>query len=200
MTRILLVEDQELISSALAALLDLEDDFEVVGRAPDGREALRQLEGLEVDVVVTDVEMPHMSGLDLAGAMRTRFPAVKVVMLTTFARVGYLQRAMESGADAYLLKDGPTRSLSAAIRGVMAGAKIIDPELAARAFVESDPLSHREKQVLRFSEAGSSTREMAQRLNLSEGTVRNYLSSAMGKLEAGTRFEAAQIARKKGWI
>ena len=124
MTRILLVEDQELISSALAALLDLEDDFEVVGRAPDGREALRQLEGLEVDVVVTDVEMPHMSGLDLAGAMRTRFPAVKVVMLTTFARVGYLQRAMESGADAYLLKDGPTRSLSAAIRGVMAGANL----------------------------------------------------------------------------
>lgn len=200
MIRILLVEDQELIAGALAALLDLEADLQVAGRAEDGRQALEWLATHEVDVLVTDVEMPHMNGLELAAAVRRRKPGMKVVVLTTFARVGYLQRAMESGADAFLLKDGPTRSLAAAIRGVMAGAKIVDPELAAKAFTESDPLSHREKQVLRASESGKTTRDMAVDLNLSQGTVRNYLSSAIGKLDAANRFEAAKLARSKGWL
>ena len=200
MIRILLVEDQELIAGALAALLDLEPDLEVVGRSEDGRVALEWLSGNTADVVVTDVEMPHMNGLELAAAVRRRSPSTKIVVLTTFARVGYLQRAMESGADAYLLKDGPTRSLAAAIRGVMTGAKIVDPELAAKAFTESDPLSHREKQVLRASESGQSTKAIAAQLNLSEGTIRNYVSSAIGKLEAPNRFEAAKRARAKGWL
>ena len=151
-------------------------------------------------MLVTDIEMPEMNGLELCAAVRTRFPRMKVIVLTTFARAGYLKRAMESGADGYLLKDGPAQSLGAAIRNVAAGGKIVDPQLAAEAWGEPDPLNHRERQVLRHSEAGISTKQMATELNLSEGTVRNYLSSAMGKLEAGNRVEAARKAREKGWI
>lgn len=200
MIRILLVEDQQLISGALAALLDLEEDLEVVGTAPNGRAALASMTEQHVDVVVTDIEMPEMNGLELAAAVRSRHPGTRVVVLTTFARVGYLQRAMESGADAYLLKDGPTKSLAAAIRDATRGIKTVDPQLAAKAVAHTDPLSHREKQVLRRCEDGVSTRAMANDLNLSEGTVRNYLSSAMGKLDASTRVEAAAKARANGWL
>lgn len=200
MIDVLLVEDQGLVLGALAALLELEGDLRVAARAEDGRAALEQLERERVDVVVTDIEMPRMNGLELCAAVRSRHPGTRVVVLTTFARPGYLQRAMESGAHAYLLKDGPAQSLAAAIRSVVAGGKVIDPQLAAEAWSEPDPLSHRERQVLRHAEAGLSSKQIARELELSEGTVRNYLSSAIGKLEARNRTEAASKARAKGWI
>lgn len=198
--RVLVVEDQTLVLGALAALLELEGDICVVARAGDGRDALLRLAEHEVDVVVSDIEMPNLNGLELCAAVRSRHPTTRVVVLTTFARPGYLQRAMESGASAYLLKDGPAQSLAAAIRSVCAGGKVIDPQLAAEAWSEPDPLSHRERQVLRHAEAGRSSKDIADQLGLSEGTVRNYLSSAMGKLDARNRIEAATKARAKGWL
>ncbi|MCA9719606.1 MAG: response regulator transcription factor [Myxococcales bacterium] len=200
MITVLLVEDQELVRGALAALLELEGDLSVVACAGDGREALDQLARRRADVVVTDIEMPRVGGLELCAAVRARYPEVKLVVLTTFARAGYLQRAMESGAHAYLLKDGPAQSLAAAIRSVVAGGKIVDPALAAEAWSEPDPLNHRERQVLRHAESGLSTRQIADALALTPGTVRNYLSSAIGKLGAANRTEAARAARRKGWL
>lgn len=200
MIRVMLVEDQGMVLGALSALLELESGLTVVAQASDGRQALAKLPETSPQVVVTDIEMPGMGGLELCAAVRRQHADVKVVVLTTFARAGYLQRAMASGADAYLLKDGPASSLAAAIRSVMAGSKVVDPQLAAEAWSQPDPLTLREKQVLRASEEGLTTRQMAEQLGLSQGTVRNYLSSAMGKLEAGTRFEAATRARQKGWL
>lgn len=200
MIRVLIVEDQGMVLGALCALLDLESEIEVVGKASNGREALGLLASVEADVVVTDVEMPMMNGLELCAAIRSQRPALKTVVLTTFARAGYLKRAMECGASAYLLKDRPAHTLADAIRSVAAGGKVIDPELAAEAWVDPDPLNLREKQVLRLSEAGSSTKEIAQELSLSRGTIRNYLSAAIGKVGASNRIEAAATARKKGWL
>lgn len=201
MIRILLVEDQELVRAALGALLEIEDDLSVTAYATDGRDALGQLQKRDVaDVVVTDIEMPRMTGIELCAAVRREAPALKILVLTTFARAGYLERAMQSGAHAYLLKDGPAKSLAAAIRSVVAGGKVVDPQLAAEAWSEPDPLTVRERQVLRHSDSGLSTRQIAAELNLSEGTVRNYLSSAIGKLDAANRIEAANKARAKGWI
>jgi len=192
MIRVLLVEDQALVLGALTALLELEGDLCVVAQACDGLEGLEKLDQQPVDIVVTDIEMPRMNGLELCAAVRSVHPSARVVVLTTFARPGYLQRAMESGAHAYLLKDGPAQSLAAAIRSVHAGGKVVDPQLAAEAWSEPDPLSHRERQVLRHAEEGLSTRQSAQQLELSEGTVRNYLLSAIGKLDAGSRSVSGQ--------
>ncbi|MCH9680948.1 MAG: response regulator transcription factor [Deltaproteobacteria bacterium] len=200
MIRTLLVEDQSMVLGALAALLDIEDDLRVVATARDGREALVMLEQHPVDIVVTDIEMPVMTGLELCAAIGRRHPEIRVVVLTTFARAGYLQRATEAGAHAYLLKDAPARSLADAIRSVRAGHRVIDPQLAAQARAEPDPLTHRERQVLRRAETGATTDQIAQALALSEGTVRNYLSSAIGKLGARNRAEAAGRARDKGWL
>lgn len=158
------------------------------------------LEQHPVDIVVTDIEMPVMTGLELCAAIGRRHPEIRVVVLTTFARAGYLQRATEAGAHAYLLKDAPARSLADAIRSVRAGHRVIDPQLAAQARAEPDPLTHRERQVLRRAETGATTDQIAQALALSEGTVRNYLSSAIGKLGARNRAEAAGRARDKGWL
>ena len=200
MIRVMLVEDQTLVLGALSALLEIEDDLRVVARAEHGRAAMESLERGGIDVVVTDIEMPQMNGLELCAAVKRHAPAVKVVVLTTFARSGYFRRAMEAGASAYLLKDGPVSSLAAAIRGAHAGQKIVDPELAAEAWAEPDPLTHRERQVLRIAEKGASTADIAAELQLSEGTVRNYLSSAITKLDARGRAEAAARAREKGWL
>ena len=202
--RVLLVEDQEMVRGALAALLETEGDLTIVGTASDGREALAWLSeraGEEAaDVLVTDIEMPHMDGLQLCAAARRLIADLRVVILTTFARAGYFRRAMEAGASAYLLKDAPASSLASAIRSAQAGQKVIDPQLAAEAWSDPDPLTHREKQVLRQAETGATTHEIAEGLGLSEGTVRNYLSSAIGKLEVRNRTEAAALARGKGWL
>lgn len=200
MIRVLLVEDQSMVRGALAALLDIEPDVKVVAQAGDGREALKLLDGLDIDVVVTDVEMPALGGLELCAAVRRLRPELKVVVLTTFARAGYLKRAMEAGASAYVLKDAPASALAATLRAVRSGQRIVDAQLAAEACAEPDPLTSRERQVLRAAESGASAEQVAQTLGLSEGTVRNYLSSAIGKLGAKNRIEAASVARAKGWL
>ena len=199
--KILLVEDQAMVRGALAALLDLEDDFQVVGRAGDGEEALLRVRESEPHVVVTDIEMPHATGLDLAKSLQAENGAgPAVIILTTFARPGYLRRALEAGVRGYLLKDAPSDQLADAIRRVVAGGQAIAPELAAEAWGAEDPLTDRERQVLRLAGEGFSTGRMADRLHLSEGTVRNYLSEAIGKTGAENRTEAARVARRKGWL
>jgi two-component system, NarL family, response regulator DesR len=171
-----------------------------VGQAGDGREALELAHRLAPDVVVTDIEMPRLSGLELAAELRAAGLRARVVIVTTFARAGYLRRALEAGASGYLLKDGPAAELAAAVRRVHAGGRAISPELAAEAWTERDPLTDRERQVLRLAGEGRTGAEIAAELHLSEGTVRNYLSEAIGKLGAGNRVEAARFAREKGWL
>lgn len=200
MIRVLLAEDQGMVLGALAALLNLESDITVTGTAADGHEALQQLERGGVDVLLTDIEMPGMTGLELASQVRQRWPEVMVVILTTFARPGYLRRALDAGARGYLLKDAPAGQLAQAIRQVHAGGRAIEPELAAEAWSEADPLTDRERQVLRRAADGASSAEIARELGLSDGTVRNYLSEAISKLGAGNRIEAARIARDNGWL
>jgi two-component system response regulator DesR len=198
--RVLLAEDQSMVLGALAALLDLEEDIEVVARARDGREALRLVDDAAPDVVLTDIEMPGMSGLDLAAELRRRGHPARIVIVTTFARSGYLQRALAAGAAGYLLKDSPADRLADAVRRVHRGLRVIDPELAVSAWEDPDPLTERERQVLRLAADGLSTTAVAGELHLSEGTVRNYLSEAIGKLHATNRTDAARIARDKGWL
>jgi two-component system response regulator DesR len=201
MIRVLLAEDQSMVLGALAALLGLEADIEVVGRARDGREALDLALATRPDVVLTDIEMPRMTGLELAAELRRLSSPARVVILTTFARSGYLRRALDAGAAGYLLKDSPSERLAEAIRRVHAGLKAIDPELAAEAWGgEVDPLTDRERQVLRRAGEGLSTAKIAADLHLSEGTVRNYLSEAISKLGAENRIEAARRARERGWL
>ena len=200
MIRVVLAEDQALVLGALSALLSLESDLEVVGTAADGAAALEQVRLHQPDVLVTDNEMPRLSGLDLAAQVRAGWPGVRVVIVTTFGRAGYLRRALEVGAAGYLLKDAPAAGLAGAIRQVHAGGRAIDPTLAAEAWGESDPLTDRERQVLRAAETGQGTAAIAAALGLSEGTVRNYLSEAIGKVGAGNRAEAARRAREKGWL
>jgi two-component system, NarL family, response regulator DesR len=198
--RVLIAEDQSMVAGALAALLDIEQDIEVVGTARNGREALEAARTLHPDVLLTDIEMPEMTGLELAAAVRTEGLTPRIVMLTTFARPGYLRRALDAGAAGYVLKDAPSSRLAEAIRRVHAGGRSIDPELAAEAWGEADPLSDRERQVLRLAADGRSGPEIAAELHLSEGTVRNYLSEAISKVGGRNRVDAARIARTKGWL
>ena len=199
--RVLLAEDQAMVLGALSALLALEPDIEVVGCARDGAEALTMAKTLRPDVVVTDIEMPEMTGLELAQSLREQLGATpRVVILTTFARPGYLRRALDAGAAGYLLKEAPATELAKALRRVHAGGRAVDAELAAEAWGDPDPLSERERQVLRRAGEGQSGPEIARVLHLSEGTVRNYLSEAISKLGASNRVEAARIARSKGWL
>jgi len=200
MIRLLIAEDQAMVLGALAALLNIESDIEVVGQARDGAEALDLVAQIDPDVVVTDVEMPGMSGLELAKALRDHGARARVIILTTFARGGYLRRALEAGAAGYLLKDSPADRLADAVRGVYRGGRAIDPELAAEAWSEPDPLTDRERQVLRLAGDGLSSAAIAAELHLSEGTVRNYLSEAITKLGAANRIDAARIARVKGFL
>ena len=198
--RVVIAEDQSMVRGALAALLALEPDIEIVGEAGDGEEALALVADFAPDVVLTDIEMPRMTGLELAAAIRTNHAACRVIILTTFARSGYLRRALDAGASGYLLKDSPADTLANAVRNVHAGARAIDPELAQEAWTERDPLTDRERHVLRLAGEGLSSARIAERLSLSEGTVRNYLSEAIAKLNAGNRVEAARLAREKGWL
>jgi two-component system, NarL family, response regulator DesR len=200
MIRVILAEDQALVRGALSALLELEGDIEVIFQAGDGFEALEKTRELQPDVVLTDIEMPKMTGLELALEIKKQNLKTKVVIVTTFARAGYLRRALEAGATGYLLKDAPAADLADAVRRVHAGARAIDPTLALEAWSEADPLTDRERQVLRFAAEGQSSLEIAGILKLSEGTIRNYLSEAIAKLGANNRVEAARIAREKGWL
>ena len=198
--RLVLAEDQLMVLGALGSLLDLEPDLCVVGSAPDGDEALRQVVNLVPDVLLTDIEMPGLTGLELAAEITRRRLPTRVVIVTTFARPGYVRRAMDAGAVGYLLKDSPARTLAGAIRTVHAGGRSVNPELAAEAWGESDPLTDRERQVLRLAGDGLANAEIAGRLHLSDGTVRNYLSEAMSKLGAANRVAAARTARERGWL
>lgn len=198
--RIVLAEDQSMVLGALAALLDLEPDLQVVGRATNGEDALRMVLDMAPDVLLTDIEMPRLSGLELAQKVAAQSPQTRVAIVTTFARPGYLRRALECSVTGYLLKDAPSEQLAEAIRKVHRGQRAIDPELAMAAWSEADPLTDRERQVLRLAGEGQSTADIAKHCHLSEGTVRNYLSEAIGKMNANNRIEAARLARQKGWL
>jgi two-component system response regulator DesR len=199
--RVMIAEDQGMVRGALATLLGLEDDIEVVAEAASGEEALAAATKVRPDVALLDIEMPGMDGITTAGELRTELPACQVVMLTTFARPGYLRRAMEAGASAFLVKDSPAHELAAAIRRVLAGERVIDPGLAAAALSAGpNPLSPRERDVLAASADGSTISDIAGRLHLSEGTVRNYLSAAIHKVGARNRIEAVQSAQTQGWL
>ena len=200
MIRVLIAEDQAMVLGALAALVDSESDIEVVGQARDGRDALSQALRLRPAIVLTDIEMPAMSGLELAAELARQDRSMRVIVLTTFGRPGYLRRALDAGAAGYLLKDAPSESLADAIRRVHAGGRVIDPELAVASWTEPDPLTDRQRQVLRLASEGRSGPEIAAELHLSEGTVRNYLSEAITRLGARNRVEAGRVARMQGWL
>jgi two-component system, NarL family, response regulator DesR len=200
MIRVLLAEDQAMVRGALTALLKLEPDIDVVGSAADGEEAWRMVQQHKPDLLVTDIEMPGLTGLELAQRMQRHELPSKVVIVTTFARAGFLRRALEAGVSGYLLKDAPAEQLADALRTVHRGGRAIDPQLAVEAWSEADPLNDRERQVLRLAGEGLSANDIATQLNLSQGTVRNYLSEAIGKLGVGNRIEAYRLARQKGWL
>ncbi|MFJ5883907.1 response regulator [Kitasatospora cineracea] len=199
--RVLLAEDQGMVREALAALLSLEGDLEVVAQVARGDEVAAAVAEHRVDVAVLDIEMPGLTGIDACAEVRRVRPATKVVIATTFGRPGYLRRAMESGADAFLVKDAPAAELADAIRRVLRGEKVIDPTLAAAALSEgANPLTGRERDVLAAAADGAVNADIAARLHLSEGTVRNYLSMAIQKTAARNRAEAVRVAREKGWL
>lgn len=199
--RVVLAEDQAMVRGALAALLEIEPDISVCASAANGREALTAIAQQKPEVLVTDIEMPEMTGLTLAAEVRSRFPQTRVVILTTFARAGYLRRALDAGAKGYLLKDRPSAELAEAVRRVHNGLRVIDPDLASEAWdADPDPLTERERQILWRAGEGRSSQEIAEELGLSDGTVRNYLSESISKLGAGNRIEAARLARSKGWL
>lgn len=195
-----IAEDQRMVLGALAALLELNGDIRVLAQEGNGRDALAAVERERPDVLITDVEMPEMTGLELAAEIQARGLPTRVIILTTFARAGYLRRAMDAGARGYILKDRPAAELANAVRRVHQGLRVIDPELATEAWSEPDPLTDRERQILRLAGEGAGTSDIAAKLRLSEGTVRNYLSEAIGKLGAANRVEAARIARARGWL
>lgn len=201
MIRVLMAEDQGMVRGALAALLSLEDDIEIVTEVARGDEVVAAALAARPDVALLDIEMPGMSGLDAAAELHTQLPSCRVLILTTFGRPGYLRRAMESGVVGFLVKDAPSAQLATAIRRAVAGERIVDPALASAALSEGgNPLTERERAVLAVAARGASIAEIAAQLYLSEGTVRNYLSVAIQKLNAQNRVEAARIAEQKGWL
>jgi two-component system, NarL family, response regulator DesR len=199
--RILLAEDQSMVREALAALLGLEPDMAVVAQVSRGDEVVAAAEKHAVDVALLDIEMPGMTGIEAAARLTAVLPAVRVVVLTTFGRPGYLRRAMEAGAVAFLVKDAPAAQLADAVRRVLAGERVIDPTLAAAALAGgANPLTDREREVLAAAADGATNAELARLLHLSQGTVRNYLSTAIQKLAVRNRAEAVRTAREKGWL
>lgn len=199
--RVLLAEDQAMVRGALAALLSLEDDIEIVAEAFRGDEVVPKALEARPDVALLDMEMPGGSGLLAAGVLREKLPSCRTLVLTTFGRPGYLRRAMENGAVGFLLKDAPARELAVAMRRAMNGERVVDPALALAALSEGDnPLTAREREVLEASANGASVASVAGTLRLSEGTVRNHLSAAIKKLGSRNRVEAARLAESKGWL
>lgn len=201
MIRVLLAEDQAMVRGALAALLGLEEDIEVVAEVARGDEVLPAALESQPDVALLDIEMPGGGGLNAASALHGRLPSCRIVILTVFGRSGYLRQAMESGAVGFLLKDAPAAELAVAIRRVVAGERVVDPELALAALSEGDnPLTRREREVLTVALEGATIAEIAARLVVSEGTIRNHISTAIQKLDAQNRLEAARMAEQKGWL
>jgi two-component system response regulator DesR len=199
--RVLIAEDQAMVRGALKALLAMEEDIEIVGEADRADRVADLAKQTRPDVAVLDIEMPGGDGITAAGELRKQLPGCKVLIVTTFGRPGFLRRAMESGASGFMLKDAPAHELALAIRRTMAGERVVDPGLAAAALSTGvSPLSERERDVLKAGKGGASIADIAKSLFLSEGTVRNYLSSAIQKLEVSNRTEAARVAEEQGWL
>lgn len=198
MIRIVLAEDQRMMLGALGSLLDLEEDMEVVGMAANGQEAVDLVANLNPDICIMDIEMPLKSGLDAAEQLKEH--PCKVIILTTFARSGYFERARNAGVSGYLLKDSPSEDLATSIRSIMAGRRIYAPELVDLAYASDNPLTEREKQVMELIAQGRSTKEIANELFITSGTVRNYISTILDKLEVGNRIEAISRFKEKGWF
>jgi two-component system, NarL family, response regulator DesR len=200
MLNVLIVEDQGLVRGAISSLLSLDDNLNVVGQAENGEQALELIKTEAIDLVLTDIEMPKMSGLELAEAINQDYQHLDVVIMTTFSKSGYIKRAMALGVKAFVLKESPTDYLIDTILKVQQGQRVIDPELALMALDDNDPLSEKERKAIKLAGEGLKTAEIAEKLFLSEGTVRNYLSEAISKLNAANRIDAARIAHQKGWI
>ncbi|WP_067202420.1 response regulator transcription factor [Microbacterium sp. XT11] len=199
--RLVIVDDQALVRGAMGALLDLEDDLAVVGMAADGAEALRLVAELAPDVCLMDVQMPGMDGIETTRMLRAANPGTRVLVVTTFARPGYLRTALDAGASGFIVKDTPAEKLADAVRRVHSGMRVLDPALAEESlFNGANPLSDRERQVLRLAADGRSAAAIAAEVFLSAGTVRNHLSAAIGKTGAANRAQAVRIAQDKGWI
>jgi len=199
--RILIADDQELIRTALAALLSLQDDFDVVATVGRGDEVVPAAKQHHPDIALLDIEMPGIDGLAAAGVLAHEVPACRSLVLTTFGRPGYLRRAMESGASGFVVKDAPAEQLADAIRRVAAGERVVDPTLAAATLADGiSPLTARERDVLVAARPGATVFEIAEKLFLSEGTVRNYLSAAIAKVGVRNRAEAVRTADERGWL
>lgn len=198
MLRIVIAEDQRMLLGALASLLDLEEDMEVVGRASNGEEAVQLVRELQPDVLIMDIEMPLMTGLDAAEELKGA--GCKIVILTTFARSGYFERAVKADVHGYLLKDSPSEELAASIRSIMGGRRIYASELVNEGFSEENPLTSREKEVLALIAGGKNTKEIASEMFITTGTVRNYISVILDKLNVSNRIEAITRFKEKGWF
>ncbi|MEL0639920.1 response regulator transcription factor [Pseudoalteromonas aliena] len=204
MIRVYLVEDQALVRDAVAALLGLDFNIEIIGQASNGQDALNAIEALDSDfhpdIILTDIEMPTMNGIELSEKITAKFPAIKMVIMTTFSRAGYIRRALTTGVKGFILKEAPSEELINALKKVMQGQKVIDPELAINALDDTDPLTDKERKALKLASDGLKTSDIAKQLFISEGTTRNYLSDAIAKLNATNRIDAARIAKQKGWL
>nr|NLD40405.1 response regulator transcription factor [Actinomycetales bacterium] len=201
MIRVLLADDQALVRGALASLLGLEPDIAVVAEVGSGTEVVAAARESGAEVCLLDIEMPGMDGIAAAEALRRELPAVRSLIVTTFGRPGYLRRALDAGASGFVVKDTPARELAEAVRRVAAGLRVVDPDLAAQALLDgASTLTEREREVLRVAAGGGTVASIAREVHLSEGTVRNHLSAAIGKTGAETRAEAARIARERGWL
>lgn len=204
MIKVYLVEDQALVRDAVGALLSLDFNIEVIGQASSGQDALNAIKALAdealPDIILTDIEMPHMSGIELSEQIAATFPTIKMVIMTTFSRAGYIRRSLALGVKGFILKEAPSDELINALKKVMQGQKVIDPELAINALDDADPLTDKERKALKLASDGLKTSDIAKQLFISEGTTRNYLSDAIAKLNATNRVDAARIAKQKGWL
>jgi len=200
MIRIVIAEDQSLLRGAIASLLSLEDDIEVVSQAVDGIEALAMVKLHSPDILLTDIEMPGASGIEVAHSLKESGSNTKIMIVTTFARPGYLERARAAGVLGYVLKDAPSTSLANSLRRVANDELVVEQGLAEAAWASPDPLNDREREILRLAEQGKTNKEIGILLHLSAGTIRNYLADATQKLGAGNRIEASRIARDNGWL
>ncbi len=204
MIKVYLVEDQALVRDAVAALLSLDFNIEVIGQASNAQDALNEINALSKDlhpdIVLTDIEMPSMNGIELSEQIAAKHPAINMVIMTTFSRAGYIRRSLSAGVKGFILKEAPSEELINALKKVMQGQKVIDPELAINALDDTDPLTDKERKALKLASDGLKTSEIAKQLYISEGTTRNYLSDAIAKLNATNRIDAARIARQKGWL